>query len=126
MVIPGLQADPIKSWETDGFSWLTDEEGICGKTFPRCRVLVYEYLSNWSGELKVDQTMSNLAMTLLTGLYGKREVGGVCLVYCRDCLSRHANILQPQKVVRRPIIFLGHSMGGLIIAEAGCIVMISN
>lgn len=74
VVVPGLQADPLKSWEAAGFSWLTDEEGICGITFPRSRVLVYEYLSNWSGELKVDQTMSNLAMTLLTGLYGKREV----------------------------------------------------
>ncbi|KAH9986355.1 hypothetical protein F4779DRAFT_305512, partial [Xylariaceae sp. FL0662B] len=92
--VPGLGAHPEDSWksETTKFNWTT--EGLV-RDFPRARILLYMYESAWTGALKVKQFMSNVAMTLLNGLRSKRE----------GCQ-------------RRPIVFIGHSMGGLVIAKA--------
>lgn len=95
--VPGLGAHPEESWKSakTGFNWTTHEDGII-KDFPRARVMLYMYESAWIGSLKVKgQVMSNIAMTLLVCLQSKR----------RDCKSR-------------PIVFIGHSMGGLVIAKA--------
>ncbi|KAI1503617.1 hypothetical protein F5X99DRAFT_99738 [Biscogniauxia marginata] len=92
--VPGLGANPEECWksETTKFNWTT--EGLV-RDFPRARVLLYMYESAWTGPLKVKQFMSNVAMALLVGLRSKRE----------GCQ-------------RRPIVFIGHSMGGLVIAKA--------
>ncbi|EPS39642.1 hypothetical protein H072_6585 [Dactylellina haptotyla CBS 200.50] len=98
VAIPGLGAPPLESWKSadlkNEFNWLTDRDGI-SKEFPRARVLLYMYQSAWSGPLKVRQFMTNLATTLLYGLKDKRK-----------------------DTPRRPIVFMGHSMGGIIIAKA--------
>ncbi|KAI1135696.1 hypothetical protein F5Y05DRAFT_168773 [Hypoxylon sp. FL0543] len=93
--VPGLGAHPEESWKSEdtGFNWTTD--GLV-RDFPRARILLYMYESAWTGSLKVKQFMSNIAMTLLNGLSSKRE----------------------GRVQRRPIVFIGHSMGGLVIAKA--------
>ncbi|KAI0833055.1 hypothetical protein F5Y06DRAFT_185254 [Hypoxylon sp. FL0890] len=93
--VPGLGAHPEESWksESTGFNWTTD--GLV-RDFPRARILLYMYESAWTGSLKVKQFMSNIAMTLLNGLSSKRE----------------------GRIQRRPIVFIGHSMGGLVIAKA--------
>ncbi|KAI0893254.1 hypothetical protein F4806DRAFT_201562 [Annulohypoxylon nitens] len=93
--VPGLGAHPEDSWksESTGFNWTTD--GLV-RDFPRARILLYMYESAWTGSLKVKQFMSNIAMTLLNGLKSKRE----------------------DRIQRRPIVFIGHSMGGLVIAKA--------
>ncbi|KAI1104890.1 hypothetical protein F4804DRAFT_169711 [Jackrogersella minutella] len=93
--VPGLGAHPEDSWksESTGFNWTTD--GLV-RDFPRARILLYMYESAWTGSLKVKQFMSNIAMTLLNGLRSKRE----------------------GRIQRRPIVFIGHSMGGLVIAKA--------
>ncbi|KAI0883239.1 uncharacterized protein GGS22DRAFT_168217 [Annulohypoxylon maeteangense] len=93
--VPGLGANPEDSWksESTGFNWTTD--GLV-RDFPRARILLYMYESAWTGSLKVKQFMSNIAMTLLNGLKSKRE----------------------DRIQRRPIVFIGHSMGGLVIAKA--------
>ncbi|KAK6954701.1 hypothetical protein Daesc_004669 [Daldinia eschscholtzii] len=93
--VPGLGAHPEDSWksESTGFNWTTD--GLV-RDFPRARILLYMYESAWTGSLKVKQFMSNIAMTLLNGLRSKREGA----------------------VQRRPIVFIGHSMGGLVVAKA--------
>jgi hypothetical protein len=53
------------------------------------------YESAWTGPLKVKNFISNIGQNLLHGLQSKRE----------DC-------------PRRPIVFIGHSMGGLVVAKA--------
>ncbi|KAI1335246.1 hypothetical protein F5Y15DRAFT_398616 [Xylariaceae sp. FL0016] len=92
--VPGLGANPEESWvsASSKYNWTTD--GLV-RDFPKARILLYMYESAWTGSLKVKQFMSNIAMSLLTSLKSKRE----------GCQ-------------RRPIVFIGHSMGGLVIAKA--------
>ncbi|KAK6522464.1 hypothetical protein TWF281_003025 [Arthrobotrys megalospora] len=98
VAVPGLGAHPLESWKSADprldFNWLTDRDGLA-KEFPRARILLYMYQSAWTSPFKVRQFMSNLALTLLWGLHEKRK----------DC-------------PRRPIVFIGHSMGGIVIAKA--------
>ncbi|KAJ4328989.1 hypothetical protein N0V84_000561 [Fusarium piperis] len=99
--VPGLGAHPVDSWRSahTKFNWAVDKEGII-KDFPNARILLYMYESAWMGGLKVKQFLGNLASTLLDGLDGIRKD------------SNTSN----------PIVFIGHSMGGLVIAKAICIV----
>ncbi|KAK1252185.1 hypothetical protein MKX08_003372 [Trichoderma sp. CBMAI-0020] len=94
--VPGLGADPIESWKSSNsdFNWMKDETGIQSQ-FPRARLLLYKYESAYNGGFKVKQDIENLANTLLVALSAKRET-------CKA----------------RPIVFIGHSMGGLVIAKA--------
>ncbi|KAL7910598.1 ankyrin repeat-containing domain protein [Trichoderma velutinum] len=94
--VPGLGANPEDSWKSSktDFNWTTHADGL-QRDFPRARLLLYMYDSAWTGQLKVKQFMGNIAMGLLVGLRSKRE----------SCQ-------------RRPIVFIGHSMGGLVVAKA--------
>ncbi|KAK3688801.1 ankyrin repeat-containing domain protein [Podospora appendiculata] len=96
VLVPGLGAHPQDSWKSNknDFNWTSDKDGLA-RDFPKARVLLYMYESAWTGPLKVKQFMSNIASTLLQGLNSKRD-------HCP----------------RRPIVFIGHSMGGLVIAKA--------
>ncbi|KAM0425795.1 hypothetical protein ACHAPT_009046 [Fusarium lateritium] len=98
--VPGLGAHPEDSWRSakTGFNWAIDKDGLA-KDFPNARILLYMYESAWMGRLKVKQFLGNLASTLLDGLDGTRKA------------SNSSN----------PIVFIGHSMGGLVIAKAICI-----
>ncbi|KAK3687685.1 hypothetical protein B0T22DRAFT_457811 [Podospora appendiculata] len=106
VAVPGLGADPDRCWTKDGFDWLTHKDGL-QKDFDNtnnetarinARVLLYKNPSAWQGKFKVKALLHDLASTLLNGLAGKRV-----------------------DVNRRPIVFIGHSMGGLVIAKAICL-----
>lgn len=95
--VPGLGTDPEKSWESDvtKFNWITDYKEGLARDFPKARLMLYQYESAWTGDLKVNQYMRNIANTMLVDLHDRRE--------------GYANL---------PLIFVGHSMGGLVIAKA--------
>ncbi|KAF9882373.1 hypothetical protein CkaCkLH20_00409 [Colletotrichum karsti] len=108
--VPGLGAHPEDSWKSEtGFNWATGiydgasksfsdsvskKDGLA-RDFPKARILLYQYESAWIGDLKVKSFMRDIAKSMLEGLQANRE--GI-----RD----------------RPIVFIGHSMGGLVIAKA--------
>ncbi|KAF2276959.1 uncharacterized protein EI97DRAFT_304374 [Westerdykella ornata] len=92
--VPGLGANPEESWKKGDFNWASDKNGTA-KDYPNARVLLYLYESAFHGPLKVDQFMDNIAKGLLHALQSKRG-----------------------EQINRPIVFIGHSMGGLVIAKA--------
>ncbi|KAL6916491.1 hypothetical protein ACHAP8_007090 [Fusarium lateritium] len=98
--VSGLGAHPVRSFEhgDTGFNWVKDEDGIA-REFQNARILLYHSESSWTGPIKVKQFLSNLAQTLLESLHAKRE----------------------NAASLRPITFIGHSMGGLVIAKAVCL-----
>ncbi|TGJ86147.1 hypothetical protein E0Z10_g2618 [Xylaria hypoxylon] len=94
VLVPGLGAHPEESWRSEStkFNWTTE---ALVRDFPKSRILLYKYQSAWSGALKVKQFMANIAMAMLISLQSERK-----------------------KCQRRPIVLIGHSMGGLVIAKA--------
>jgi hypothetical protein len=117
--VPGLGADPDKSWEwpvpeDNGFNWLKSDNGLA-KVFPQARVLLYNYRSAWKGKFKAKQAMEDLGKSLLTGLLSVREV-------CYNVTSQGIEPLLTKYIQgahKTPMIFIGHSMGGLIVAQVG-------
>jgi triacylglycerol esterase/lipase EstA (alpha/beta hydrolase family) len=110
--VSGLGAHPVRSFEHSdtGFNWVKDEDGIA-REFQNARILLYHSESSWTGAIKVKQFLGNLAHTLLEGLHAKREVGQQTGIY-------NAEVNNGQNAASlRPITFIGHSMGGLVIAK---------
>ncbi|KAJ4303185.1 hypothetical protein N0V90_002078 [Kalmusia sp. IMI 367209] len=102
--VPGLGAHPLKSWQPEpedgdpsktAWNWASDEQGIL-KEHPSARILLYWHESDWKGSFKVEQFLDNLAIGLLDSL----------------------RVIRPKGISRHPLVFIGHSMGGLIIAKA--------
>jgi hypothetical protein len=93
--VPGLGAHPHNSWKStkNEWNWMKSEDGLHA-AFPKARILLCKYESIWQGPLKVNQFLDNIARFLLAALRGRREDK------------------------KRPIVFIGHSMGGLVIAKA--------
>ncbi|KAK0631581.1 ankyrin repeat-containing domain protein [Immersiella caudata] len=75
------------------FNWLKSDEGL-KKDFPKARVMLYCYASAYKGSYKIKQYMDNIATIMLDALQLKRE-----------------------NSARRPIVLIGHSMGGLVAAK---------
>ncbi|KAK1974060.1 hypothetical protein LZ30DRAFT_827679 [Colletotrichum cereale] len=108
VAVPGLGTNPLECWthgktkgtsessREDTFNWIKDANGLHA-TFPNARILCYAYASAWYGDLKIESSFGNIVTELCNELKAKRE-------------SAHGQI--------RPIIFIGHSMGGLVIAQA--------
>jgi hypothetical protein len=94
--VPGLGANPEESWKStkSDFNWASDKNGLA-KDYPNARVLLYMYESAFHGPLKVDQFLDNIAKGLLHALQSIRG-----------------------DQFNRPLVFIGHSMGGLVIAKA--------
>ena len=100
IAVPGLGADPSRSFGSEtprGFNWLTDEREGIHADVPKSRVMLYHYDSRWLGTQSKEQTIYNVAILLLESIIEKRK--------------------SPEEAAR-PIVFLAHSMGGLVVAKA--------
>ena len=98
VAVPGLGANPAVSFGSEknpAFNWLSDRvEGIRAE-IPHARVLLYYYDSEWYGSNAQEQNLHNCSSKLLEYLVEMRKVD-----------------------TTRPLVFLGHSMGGLVVARA--------
>jgi hypothetical protein len=102
--IPGLGADPLTSWQSEktektdktSFNWAFDKQGLL-RDYPDARIFLYHHQSAFHGAYKIENYLDNLATTLLNSLKSKRA---------------------PDSTNPHPLVFIGHSMGGLIIAKA--------
>lgn len=77
------------------FNWIRDKDGLAS-LFPKSRIMLYNYASAWTGSLKVRATMRSICTVLLEDLNQKRQAG---------------------MEATRPLVFIGHSMGGVVIAK---------
>ncbi|QIW94960.1 hypothetical protein AMS68_000478 [Peltaster fructicola] len=78
------------------FNWVTSADGLKA-LYPRARIMLYDYASAWTGKYKVRATMKSICLCLLDDLKEKRSRGTEMI---------------------RPLIIVGHSMGGIVIAKA--------
>src|SRR5690349_5435675 len=100
VAVPGLGADPSRSFGSEtprGLNWLSDEREGIRSDIPKSRVLLYHYDSRWLGAQAKEQTIYNVAILLLESIVEKRK---------------------GKDEVARPLVFLAHSMGGLVVAKA--------
>lgn len=67
--------------------------------------MLYSYASAWKGSLKVRATMRSICTVLLEDLKEKRKAG---------------------TEATRPLVFIGHSMGGVVIAKVSLAVQCSS
>ncbi|KAJ6258603.1 hypothetical protein Dda_6650 [Drechslerella dactyloides] len=104
VAVHGLAADPDWTWTLtprlpDGtklkdVNWLKDDD-MLHAALPKARIMRFGYDSIWYGSGAAKQRLANIANELLTDLKYER----------RDCEDR-------------PIIFVGHCFGGLIMQKA--------
>ncbi|KAK4446131.1 ribonuclease-like protein p/mrp subunit [Podospora aff. communis PSN243] len=100
VAVHGLNGDAFRTFtsQTSGRCWLDDPE-MLPKDLPNCRVLTFSYpatVANVLGKTSSDRILQH-AQTLVAELVADREL---------------------ENAVQRPIIFVCHSLGGIIVKRA--------
>lgn len=95
------------------FNWIRDPEGIASLFEKKSRIMLYDYASAYSGRYKVKATMKSICTWLLADLKEKRKVreNETSLRLMNPYISQEAT------EINRPLIMIGHSMGGIVIAK---------
>ncbi|KAF9872960.1 ankyrin repeat domain-containing protein [Colletotrichum karsti] len=113
IAVPGLASHAVGSWKTPGENevWLRD---WLPKDIPNVRVLLYGYDTTL---LKNESTSSieDLSRRLLESVTTFRLSTNVCAAYSPRSINQADETEQTQS---RPVIFIGHSLGGLLVKEA--------
>ncbi|OBT55313.1 hypothetical protein VE04_04045 [Pseudogymnoascus sp. 24MN13] len=91
---PQLSADPYRTWVSNQVNWLCDSR-MLPAAIPTARILTFGYASEWLGKESINQRLPLVAEQLLRSITNIRE----------DCRTR-------------PILFIGHCFGGLVIEKA--------
>ncbi|KAF4635759.1 hypothetical protein G7Y89_g2352 [Cudoniella acicularis] len=98
VAIHGIGVEPGRAWSTKtGFNWLK-EESMLPSLIPNARIMAFGYNSIWFGEDAVQLPLASAADNLLSALRSKRK-----------------------KRPSRPLVFICHCFGGLVVQKALCI-----
>ncbi|RDW58801.1 hypothetical protein BP6252_13277 [Coleophoma cylindrospora] len=98
IAVHGLGAHPEETWKdkSSGCNWIQDES-MLPKAIPNTRILRYGYDANWGGEDPIKSKLPDMARDLLADLKTEAE---------------------RQDHPRRPLVFICHCFGGLIVEKA--------
>ena len=95
VAVPGLGANPEWTWKSKNkVDWLADNN-MLPRTIANARIMVFEYESQWFGRGSINQRLSNVADQLVHALSDQRSRGS-----------------------KRPIVFVCHCLGGIIVEKA--------
>jgi hypothetical protein len=92
-------------------NWL-DQDDMLPAVAPQARIMRYGYQSKWFGEEAMRQKASTVAQRLLLALKREREVGSDSV----HPTYYHSNFCC-QRDQYRPLIFLAHCFGGLVVLK---------
>ena len=96
VAVPGLGANPEYTWITQKVDWIRDGN-MLQRTVENSRIMVFEYESQWFGNGSIDQSLPTVATQLLQSL---------------------KHVRQRTKTTKRPIIFVCHCLGGIVVEKA--------
>lgn len=90
---------------------------------PNARIMRYGYKSGWFGQDSIKQTTRSVAQKLLLALKRERKVRldsdlGDCL------LTTSLKTIFAQQHPHRPLIFVAHSFGGLVVLKVNYVLIL--
>jgi hypothetical protein len=117
IAISGLGGHAYGSFKERGgeHMWLSDS---LQRDLPMARIILYGYesgLANSSGFQNLDD-LGNALQKALQTLYGRSEVCKSLPCSFLRCLH-YADYRYSHQLIKKPIIFIAHSLGGLIVKE---------
>ncbi|MCJ1303205.1 hypothetical protein MMC08_006013 [Hypocenomyce scalaris] len=113
VAVHGLSGDLTKTWThpTTKAFWLQD---FLPQDVPAARVMTFGYNADAAfGNTAAD--IADHALSMLSSLVDKREEEDVGRLGWASNSSAEANILEQE--MQRPIIFIAHSLGGIIVKQ---------
>jgi hypothetical protein len=113
VAVHGLNGHPFKTWTTEKTKkfWLKDT-GLLPSTLKSARILTFGYnaaVAALLGRTSSDRILQH-AQTLVAELVADREVS---LNWSQEISAKH--ISQLEDASQRPIIFICHSLGGIVV-----------
>ena len=110
----GLNGDRVRTWTKDGIFWPRD---LLPQKLPQCRTMTFGYNADL-GLSSSTLSIRDFAVSLLSGLRDERQGRGVIQQGNIPMMSQKL-LTSLQQELGRPIIFVCHSLGGIVIKKAG-------
>ena len=112
IAVHGIGAHPDRTWVSNKINWLHNEH-MLPAAIPNSRIFAFGYASEWLGKEAINQRLPLVAEQLLRSLMSLRKA---CHVdsYLNLALFLTYTL---KTCVTRPVVFIGHCFGGLVIEK---------